>query len=411
METHPPLSDLVEKALLEIGKFGFGQEVNRRYQWVYERLKVFARRRNARCYSADLLHGFLADTEHRYQIGVIGRRRRNELRRAALLLQDCLENGRIEWRVHRERARPMPSSQEFLRHYKQYIDGLESKGWSQTTIDLARTLIGEFLVFLDDSGCRTLSETPLPMVPAFFQHLLARYRPTSMHVVADHLRAFLQFADGGQRLLPMVPSRCVRSKSIIPVLSDQEYVALKRTLEGPEVSLRDKAIIQLALRTGLRSVDIVKLKVSDIDWINDTILVMQSKTGRPFRVPLTADVGNLLSSYILMERPEADTPYVFLRSQAPHRSLAGHTACYALLRKVFTRAGIRVGAERKGLHLIRHTIASRMLSHGVPLTTIASVLGHADKASTQVYLATDELQMRECGLPIPELPMSGGGLG
>jgi hypothetical protein len=138
----------------------------------------------------------------------------------------------------------MPSSQEFLRLYGQYLDGLQARGRSQTTIDLARTLIAQFLVFLDDSGCRTLSETPLPMVPAFFQHLLARYRPTSMRVVACHLRAFLQLAEGGQRLLPMVPSRCVRTKPIIPVLSDQQYVALKPLLEGPQVSLRDKAIIR-----------------------------------------------------------------------------------------------------------------------------------------------------------------------
>ena len=130
------------------------------------------------------------------------------------------------------------------------------------------------------------------MVPAFFQHLLARYQPTSMRVVASHIRTFLKSAEGGEHLLPLVPSRCLRNKPIIPVLSDEEHVALKRALEGPEVSLRDKAIIQLALRTGLRSIDIVGMKLSDIDWVNDTILVAQSKTGRPFRIPLTADVGN-----------------------------------------------------------------------------------------------------------------------
>jgi integrase len=228
--------------------------------------------------------------------------------------------------------------------------------------------------------------------------------------VASHIRAFLEFAEDGKRLLALVPSRCLRNKPIIPVLSDEEYAALKGVLESGEVPLRDKAIIQLALRTGLRSVDIVGMKLSDIDWVEDMILVAQSKTGRPFRIPLTADVGNVLSSYILTERPRADTPYVFLRSQAPHRPLSGHSACYALLRKVFTRAGIRAGAERKGLHVLRHSVASRMLSRGVPLTTIASVLGHADKASTEVYLATDELRMRECGLPLAELPMYGGGL-
>jgi integrase len=248
------------------------------------------------------------------------------------------------------------------------------------------------------------------MVPSFFQHLLSRYRPTSIRIVASHVRSFLEFAEGGERLLPLVPSRCARNKPIIPILSDQEYAALKRALDGPEISLRDKAIILLALRTGLRSVDIAGMRLSDIDWVGDTIAVSQSKTRRPFRLPLTADVGNALSAYILTERPQAAVPYVFLRSLGPHRPLSGHSACYALVRKAFAHAGIRVGTERKGLHVFRHSVASRMLSRGVPLTTIASVLGHANKASTGVYLATDEVRMRECGLPLAGLPLGGGGV-
>jgi integrase len=297
----------------------------------------------------------------------------------------------------------MPSSEEFLRLYAQHLDSLQSSGWSANTIKSAKNLIRQFLVFLDDSGCGTLSETPPKMVPAFFQHLLDRYRPTSMRTVATHIRTFLEFAEGGERLLPLVPARCLRNKPIIPILSDEEHAALKRSLADSEVSLRDKAIIQLALRTGLRSVDIVGMKLSDIDWVNDTIVIAQSKTGRPFRIPLTADVGNVLSSYILTERPKADTPYVLLRSLVPYRPLSGNSACYALLRKVFAHAGIRVSAGRKGLHVLRHSVASRMLSRGVPVTTIASALGHANKKSTEVYLATDEGRMRECALPLPEL--------
>lgn len=410
MQSQPQLSDLVERTLQEIGKLGLCSELNRQYRRIYERLKAFTRSRNGECCTADLLRCFLADTERRYKTGVIGRSRRNHLRRAALMLKDCHENGRIEWRVHIETARPMPSSEEFLGLHAQYLDSLKLYGRSENTIESSRNLVRQFLLFLGDNGYSALAETPLEMVPSFFQHLLATYQPTSIRTVASHIRSFLKFADGGERFLPLVPSRCVRNRPIIPVLSDEEYVALKHVLQGPDVVLRDKAIIHLALRTGLRSVDIVGMKLSDIDWVNDTIAVAQSKTGRPFRIPLGADVGNYLSSYILTERPRTDTPYVFLRSQAPHRALSDHAACYAIVRKVFARAGIRLGRERKGLHVIRHSVASRMLSRGVPVTTISSVLGHANKASTDVYLATDEPRMRECGLPLAEIPLNCGGL-
>ena len=410
MQSDPQLSDLVERTLLEIGKLGLCPELNRQYRRIYGRLKAFARGRNVGHGVPDLLRRFLENVERRYRAGSIGRSRRNHLKRAALLLKDCLESGQVEWKVHGGANPPLPSSEEFRRLHARYLDSLRTEGKSQNTIESGRNIIRQFLVFLDDNGCRTLCDTPLTMVPSFFQHLLARYRPTSIRVVASHVRSFLKFAEGGERLLPLVPSRCARSTPIIPILSDHEYGALKRALDGPEISLRDKAIILLALRTGLRSVDIAGMKLSNIDWVGDTIAVSQSKTRRPFRLPLTADVGNALSAYILTERPQAAVPYVFLRSPGPHRPLSGHSACYAIVRKAFAHAGIRVGTERKGLHVFRHSVASRMLSRGVPLTTIASVLGHANKASTGVYLATDELRMRECGLPLAGLPLGGGGV-
>jgi hypothetical protein len=75
-----------------------------------------------------------------------------------------------------------------------------------------------------------------------------------------------------------------------------------------------------------------------------------------------------------------------------------------------TRAPPGLTRERKGIHVIRHTVASRMLSHGVPVTTVSTVLGHANKNSTDVYLATDGSRMRECALPVEEIPMNCGSL-
>ena len=281
---------------------------------------------------------------------------------------------------------------------------------TQNTIESSRNLVGQFLLLLENNGYDTLSEAPLDMVPSFFQHLLPAYRPTTIRTVASQIRSFLRFADGGERFLPLVPSCCPRGRSIIAILSDAEHAALKGVLRSADVSLRDKAIIGMALRTGLRSVDIVGMKLSEIDWINDTVAIPQSKTRRLFKIPLSADVGNSLSSYILTERPSSESPYVFLRSLAPFRPLGGHAACYAVVRGAFTRAGIRAGDERKGIHLLRHSAASRMLSHGVPVTTISQVLGHSNKNSTDVYLTTDERRMRECGLPLAGISMNCGGL-
>ena len=185
---------------------------------------------------------------------------------------------------------------------------------------------------------------------------------------------------------------------------------MQTLLLSNQLSFRDKAIILLAMRTGLRSVDILSIKFTDIDWINDTMTITQSKTAVTFKLPLTADVGNALSKYVLDERPTTDTPFVFVRSLAPFTPLSGHSACYAVVRRAFHRAGIRIGAERKGIHLLRHSTASRMLSKGVPVTTISALLGHADKASTETYLATNRERMRSCALDLARIPMNCAGL-
>jgi integrase len=245
---------------------------------------------------------------------------------------------------------------------------------------------------------------------SYYDALLATYRPTTIRAVASHIRCFLSFVEGGEKLPAAVPSRCVRAKTIIPILSDQEPDALRSVRKTPKVFLRDKAIILLALQTGLRAADIVRLGLSDIDWVNDTRSIRQSKTRNAFTIPLTAGVGKALSAYILTERPKVDNLFVFLNLCTPFRPLAGHTSCYALVRKTLHLAGIRLGNERKGVRVLRHSVASRMLSRGVALTTISSVLGHADKSSTDVYLQTDEARMRECGLGLADIPMNCEGL-
>jgi integrase len=244
----------------------------------------------------------------------------------------------------------------------------------------------------------------------FFQHLLANYSPTSLRTVASNIRSFLRFTDN-ERLLRAVPSHYARRKPIIPILSEKEVIALKDVLQSRKVSLRDKAIILLSWHTGLRACDIVKIRMEDIDWINDTISIVQSKTGTPLILPLIADVGNALSTYILNERVQTrDDPSVFLRTHAPYTGLSGHSVCYAIVRRAFASAGIRAGTQRKGTHLLRHSAASRMLAKGVPITTISSMLGHSDKSSTDAYLSTDETRMRECALGLAKIPMNCGGL-
>ena len=409
MHTNLLWDDLIENVLREIGKFGLHPATINHYRQTYERLKEYAEARRIELVCDGLIQSFLHDIEERHKAGAIGRGRRAHLRRASLILQEYLANASIRWTTYTYERHQMPESKDFLLLHESFLGHLGAANKSANTIQSCANSVRQFLLFLEDHDCTSLPLASAVMVPAFFQHLLATYRPTSIRTVASNIRAFLRFCKD-DRLLAAVPSRCVRNKPIIPVLSDKETDTLETFLQVGSLSSRDKAIILLALRTGLRSVDILNIQLSDIDWIDDTITVTQSKTGRALHIPLTADVGNALSAYLLDERPSVATPYVFLRRQAPFTVLSGHSACYAVLRRALLQAGIRVGGERKGLHLLRHSTASRMLSKGVPVTTISTLLGHAHKASTDVYLATDQERMRACALDLTKIPVNCAGL-
>lgn len=403
------LDDLIKSVLQEIGEFGLGSATFAQYQRAYGILRKFAAQRESGVFSDRLIEGFLSDIKDRHRTGAIGRGRRDHLRRASLLLREYAETRSLSWKPYTFQLHPMPTSEEFLGLYESFVDNLQSCNRSQNTIQSCTYTTRQFLLFLEHHNCTSLALASTAMVPTFFQHMRSTYRPTSMRVVASNMRSFLGFCEAHE-LLSAVPSRCLRHKPIIPILSDQEHDALKALLQCNQVSFRDKSIILLALRTGLRSIDILNIRLSDIDWINDAITIRQSKTGVPFKLPLTTDVGNALSAYLLDERPATNTLRVFVRSIAPFTPLSGHSACYAVVRRAFQRAGIRVGSERKGVHLLRHSAASRMLSKGVPIATISSLLGHADKTSTDIYLSTDRERMRECALDLAAVPVHCAGL-
>ena len=176
-----------------------------------------------------------------------------------------------------------------------------------------------------------------------------------------------------------------RAKWIVPMFTEDEVANIKETLSSPCVSRRDAAIFLLGLTTGMRAVDVVNLRLSDIDWKNETIFFQQSKTGNAVCLPLTTDIGNSIYRYILEERPKVNDDHVFLRSQAPFMPLSGHSTCYCIVSNILHRAGIQKDDRIWGMCMLRHNAASTMVQNSIPLATIAAILGHAGTRTTDIY--------------------------
>lgn len=229
---------------------------------------------------------------------------------------------------------------------------------------------------------------------------LAISKPERLRGILCELRSIFRYLGREDLTESIAGIHGPRFKRIIPTLTDEEYDRIKGVIDREEVSLRDSAIVLTGLSCGIRACDLIRLKLTDIDWSNETISFKQSKTGNIVCLPLTANVGNALARYICEERPAAENDYLFVRQVAPFEPFADHAACHTVVTRVFLKAGIDKVDRIFGMHMLRHSAASTMLRNHVPIETISAILGHSTPDTTDIYITTDEERLRECVLPM-----------
>lgn len=159
--------------------------------------------------------------------------------------------------------------------------------------------------------------------------------------------------------------------------------------------IRDLAILMLVARLGLRSIEVARLELGDIDWRAGEITV-RGKARRQDRLPLPWDVGEALTAYLHEVRPSTTIRQVFLANKAPRRAIRAD-----LVSGVTRRACDRAGLPRVGAHRLRHALATEMLRRGATLVQVSQVLRHRDLATTAIYAKVDLGILRNVAQPWP----------
>jgi integrase len=164
-------------------------------------------------------------------------------------------------------------------------------------------------------------------------------------------------------------------------------------------SCRDRAIVLLLARLGLRAGEVRQLRLQDIDWSEGVLHVRQSKSRRERCLPLPADAGTVLVDYRQQERPTSLHREVFLSFVTPHQPLAASPAVSRIVQRLLHKAG--VNAPRLGAHHLRHTTATQMVRRGTSFKDIADILGHKSLDTTAIYAKLDEPSLQKVALPWP----------
>jgi len=216
------------------------------------------------------------------------------------------------------------------------------------------------------------------------------------------LRAFLRFcfvegllqADLSQAALAVTGRR---HSSLPRGISRADAAALLGACDRRSgLGRRDYAVIIVLLRLGLRAREVAGLTLDDNGWRAGEVVV-RGKGGRQDRLPLPADVGEAIASYLRRGRPASGRRPVFLRARAPYEPIASGTVC-STVRRACRRAAI----TEVGAHRLRHTTACEMVQARVPLARIGQVLRHRSLQSTAIYARVDRDQLRLLAQPWPQ---------
>jgi site-specific recombinase XerD len=404
-----PLKRLVTDAIVEIERLGYSRRSRNRYRATWEQLIEFAdRERLGDEFSGDVVARFLEE----YRVGDEelgpGEGWRRHVVWGTKLLADFAQDGHIERAFTEiEAIRLVPVMQHALRDYQQYCkDRLHVR---PATLDRRTRELMIFLDFLHSRKGRTLEEIQALDLSEFVScrdHL----RPKSVSRIVSDVRSFLRFLTMRgilQRDLSVeLPKIRVPRDAAIPSVWDHELVIrlLGAVDRSSAKGKRDYAILLLACRLGLRAGDIRQLKLDQLHWEDSTIEVTQAKTGVPLILPLTAEVGEALIDYLKSGRPATAHRQVFLKVNPPFEPFGADSNLHHIVAYWRRLAGIQFRtAQKRGMHSLRHTLATRLLQKGTPFPTIAEILGHTSLESTRIYAKADVEALRSVALELEEV--------
>ncbi|MCF1586430.1 site-specific integrase [Tetragenococcus koreensis] len=396
------LTELINEAKEAIKPIRHSKSTVYQYGLAWDELSHFFESNGQTFFTKELATMFVHQSKADFEKGRIKYWRFKLRRLSVLILIEVLETGSYSWKLHFPDANAELSIEMKQLHAK-YTEVLIRSGKGKGTRRLYETLARQFLKYVQSELNKNMSDLQLDNVQKFIPYIAETYQSTSMRTVLSALRSFLKFLYKEEmtkeKLVLAVPSSGSKKNTVIPTITkDEENRLLQSINRFSRLGKRNYAMVLLAMRTGLRSIDIINLKLSNIDWRNKTIVLVQQKNRRPLTLPLLSDVGNALSDYILNARPPNDLPYVFLRYQSPHTKLSRST-CYSISCSIMKKADIRQSVgQRKGFHIFRHSVAARMLSQEISLSMISNSLGHGSISSGKVYLSTDEKHLKACAL-------------
>ena len=257
------------------------------------------------------------------------------------------------------------------------------KRFSEHTIKSYTTDLKQFTSFLSSEFqiIDEINEISFQIIRTWIASLLEKgINPRSVNRKISTLKTYFKFLIREGELIenPMMKVVAPKSKKRLPVFIEEDQIASllnEVQFESGFIGQRNKLIIELFYVTGIRLSELINIKISDVDFSNQSIKVL-GKRNKERIIPLSFSMINSLDNFI-----KNNHKYHFLFTNLDGVKLYAKLV-YRIVNKYIAKIS---SVNKKSPHILRHTFATHMLNNGADINAIKELLGHANLSATQVY--------------------------
>ena len=397
------ITTLVEKTLKEVKKFGYVENSYKIFERHYKNLIKFYNEKKIENYSYETSVLFLKEkwnidiTQGNYSYW------QSRKCRAIKILDDVYNHRELRIRYNYTSIILSDNNQILL---NKYLDYNQKIGLSSKNINGIKQFISRFLKHLEDNKINVSALNVLNI-----NEYLLSFKSISKISLKDYifmLKEFLNYLFENniidKNYKNQLPSIKRPKNSKLPsVWSFDELNQVINSIDRTSYNgKRDYAIILLAITTALRGYDIINLKLTDINFKENIITVIQEKTKREIIIPLMDKTKEALLDYINNARPTSNYPHIFLSCNAISRPITNTSALSTMLKRYSNKVGL-TNNKKRGIHSLRHTTLNFLFNDNeTSLTTITEISGHYNPDSLNAYIKTDAKRLAEFTLSIKD---------
>lgn len=347
-------------------------------------------------YDEEVLNSFLKDNQLKFDTGLLKKWVYKIRKRALNILIEVANSGTYHWHIFKSSKIILDEDLQII--IQDYMLSMNNNNMALDTVNLYYYVFKKMMIYLNVKKSDDLLLIIENDIEMLCEKVIKDFTQSSLKTIYPIVKKILLYLYNQGYMIKNFSAMIQKPlylKSFNPsIISKDDELKLIAYLD--KISYRDQAIMLLAIRYGLRDSDICNLKFDEIDWYRDQIKITQTKTNVYLTLPLLDDVGNAIFNYLENERPECNTPYIFIRKQKPYHKIK---SAYNLCSRIFEKLNITpLNGKGKGTHVFRYSLVKRLLDMEVPYQIITDSLGHVNKDSDKYYYSLDSEKLRSCCL-------------